>query len=193
MTTSAEQAVEAAITDALTRAEAETWTKQPPKDPAAQMRLVVKNAGGSTKAAAARLGISQRQVERYLTRTARRPRPALTAALNREVARIWQPRIRGAALARAATQGITIALRASFGYEVAGRKTDQARERLLRLNIPAQQAAAIITAHQQQTGDKELRVAVARALQEEYFQERGTRAQNLEITINDIDFIDVLL
>lgn len=62
------------IEDALDRAGAETFTRQPPKTPLAQMRLLVRAEKGSTRAVAARLGVSQRTVERYLAGQRKHPR-----------------------------------------------------------------------------------------------------------------------
>ncbi|MFF3941684.1 helix-turn-helix domain-containing protein [Streptomyces phaeofaciens] len=61
------------IDDALDRAGYEHVTKPPPKTPAARMRPLLRAEKGSTKAVARRLGISQRQVERYLSGRAKPP------------------------------------------------------------------------------------------------------------------------
>jgi hypothetical protein len=47
------------IDDAIERAGYEVVTTGPPKTPLAQMRLLLKTEKGSTKAVAARLGVSQ--------------------------------------------------------------------------------------------------------------------------------------
>jgi hypothetical protein len=56
------------IDDALERADAEAFTRQPPKTPLVQMRLSVKAEKGSTKAVTGRLSVSQRTVERGFSR-----------------------------------------------------------------------------------------------------------------------------
>jgi transcriptional regulator with XRE-family HTH domain len=57
------------------------------------MRFLLKAEKGSTRAVAARLGVTQRTVERYLKGTLRRPRKDLAARLEHEVRRAWQPRV----------------------------------------------------------------------------------------------------
>jgi hypothetical protein len=57
------------IHDALDRADRETFTREPPKTPLARIRLLLKAEKGSTRAVAARLGVTQRTVERYLAGT----------------------------------------------------------------------------------------------------------------------------
>ncbi len=71
-----------------------TATRPIPKSARARMRFLVKVEGGSTAAVAARLGVTQRTVERYLKGTLPRPRKDLAARLEREVRRDWQPRVR---------------------------------------------------------------------------------------------------
>lgn len=62
------------IEDALARATAGTATRPIPKSAQAQMRFLVKAEKGSTRAVAARLGVTQRTVERYVKGTLRRQR-----------------------------------------------------------------------------------------------------------------------
>jgi transcriptional regulator with XRE-family HTH domain len=180
------------IDDALDRAGYEHVTKPPPKTPAAQMRLLVKAEKGSTKAAARRLGISQRQVERYLAGKAKHPRPALKAALEREVAKAWQPRVRQQARKKAATAtGITIETRASFGYTAPIGSTDDPRRRRLTVHLPPEYARRLFDAQRQGAGDAQLRTIVAEGLRDIYFRDGGRRADNLDVAITDIDYFDV--
>ncbi|MEU9397738.1 MULTISPECIES: telomere-protecting terminal protein Tpg [unclassified Streptomyces] len=182
------------IDDALQRAEYEAITKAPPKTPLAQMRLLLKAAKGSTKTVAQRLGISQRQVERYLAGKAKHPRPALQGALEREVRKVWQPRVRAQARKRAATTaGITIETRARFGYTAPIGTTDDPRMRRLTVHLPPEYAARLFTAQQQGAGDQQLSRIVAEGLQEIYFKDNGSRAAGLEVELADIDFFDASL
>ncbi|WP_202425627.1 hypothetical protein [Streptomyces sp. HUCO-GS316] len=76
--------------------------------------------------AARRLGVSPRQVERCLAGTAKHPRRALKAGLEREVAKAWQPRVRQQAHRKAATStGLTIETRArgTAGHLLPGQRT----------------------------------------------------------------------
>lgn len=180
------------IHDALDRAGWETVTKPPPKTPRAQMRQLLKAEKGSTLAVAARLGVSRRQVERYLAGKAKHPRAALREALDREVRKVWQPRVRAQARKKAATAtGLTIETRARFGYTAPVGTTDDPRMRRLTVHLPAEYAARLFNAQEQGASDDQLRDIVAQGLQEAYFQDYGSRAQNLEVEITEIDYFDV--
>jgi hypothetical protein len=180
------------IDRALDRAGTEQFTRQPPKTPLAQIRLLLRAEKGSTGAVAARLGVSQRTVERYLKGQRKRPRKALTDALDREVKKVWQPRIRQQARKRAATQtGITVETRARFGYTAPIGTTDDGRQRRLTVHLPPVYADRLFTAQQQGASDQQLREIVAEGLQEVYFKDGGTRADGLEVGFRDIDYFDV--
>src|SRR6478609_6937772 len=180
------------ISDALDRGDIDHITRQPPKTAAAQIRLLVKAEKGSTKAVAARLGVSRRTVERYLAGQRRHPCLALRDALEREVKKVWQPRVRARARKKAATStGITVETRARFGYTAPIGTTDDPRMRRLTVHLPPQYARRLFDAQQTGTDDRQLRGIVAEGLQEVYFKDNGARAQGLEVAIADIDYFDV--
>lgn len=125
------------IQDSLDRASAATATRPLPKSAGARMRFLLRTEKGSTRAVAARLGISQRTVERYVKGTLRRPRKDLAARLEQEVRKDWQPRVRQRARKRAATSGgIVIETRARFGFTAAPGSTDDGRMRRLTQHLP---------------------------------------------------------
>ena len=157
------------------------------------MRFLLKQAKGSTRTVAERLGISRRTVERYLKGTLRRPRKDLAARLEHEVRRDWQPRVRARARRHAATSGgITVETRARLGYTGAPGSTDQDRTRLLTQHLPPHYAARLFDAQRDGAGEADLRNIVAEALREVYFRDRGRRARSLEeVRINDIDYIEL--
>src|SRR6478672_9091976 len=135
------------ISDALDRGDIDHITRRPPKTAAARIRLLLKAEKGSTKAVAARLGVSRRTVERYLAGQRRHPRPALRDALEREVRKAWQPRVKGRARKRAATAGgITIETRVRFGYTAPAGTTDDPRERRLTVHLPPAYAGRLFDA-----------------------------------------------
>jgi hypothetical protein len=179
------------INDALERGAEEHFTRNPPKGAQAQMRLLVKAAKGNTATVAARLGVSRRTVERYLAGQRKTPRAALREALQREVLKVWQPRIRQQARRRAATTtGITVETRARFGYTAPVGTTDDPRERRLTVHLSPPYAARLFDAQQAGAGDQTLRDIVAEGLQEHYFR-TGGRAQGLEVEFTDIAYFDV--
>lgn len=179
------------IDDALGRADTEQFTRRPPKTPLAQMRLLLRAEKGSTRAVAGRLDVSQRTVERYLAGRFKKPRQALAQALDREVRKAWQPRVRAAARRRAAeVGGITVETRARFGYTAPVGTTDDPRMRRLTVHLPPAYAARLFDAQQHGATDPQLRAIVAEGLQEVYFQDNGARAQGLEVAFTDIDYFD---
>ena len=176
------------ITDALDRAVAPHLTKEPPKSPQAQMRALLRVEKGSTKAVAGRLGVSQRTVERYLTGQRKRPRAGLQAALKREVTRSWQPRVRARAARAAAARGISVETRARFGFTTAAGTTDDPRLRRIATELPPDAARELADAYANGASGQDLQDIVARGMGEAYFQEFGTRADGLDVSLLDIQY-----
>ncbi|MER5418172.1 telomere-protecting terminal protein Tpg [Streptomyces virginiae] len=174
--------------DGLDQAVQKAFTRPVPKGAGTQMRYLVKQLK-ATKAVAEVLGISQRQVERYVAGQAKKPRVALAARLEREVKKRWQPQIRAKAREKAATTGgIVIDVHARLGYTGAPiDTTDEARIRHLTVALPPQHAARLFDAQQQGANENTLRQLTAEALKEVYFQDSGRRAGSLEeVEINDV-------
>lgn len=180
------------IGDALARAAANTATRPIPKSAGARMRFLLKAEKGSTRALAARLGVTQRTVERYLKGTFRRPRADLAARLEREVRKDWQPRVRRRAETRAASSGgIVIETRARFGFTAAPGSTDDGRIRRITQHLPPAYAARLFDAQASGATEQQLRRIAAEGLQEVYFKDGGRRASGLEVEFTDIDYIEL--
>jgi transcriptional regulator with XRE-family HTH domain len=180
------------IEDALRRAAANTATRPIPKTAGARMRFLVKAEKGSTRAVAARLGVTQRTVERYLKGTLRRPRADLAARLETEVRRAWQPRVQQRAKRRAATStGLVIETRARFGFTAAPGSTDDGRVRRLTQHLPPPYAARLFDAQAAGATEQQLRRIAAEGLQEIYFKDRGRRAHDLAVEFTDIDYVEL--
>ncbi|MFE8940945.1 telomere-protecting terminal protein Tpg [Streptomyces sp. NPDC007872] len=177
--------------DGLEAAVHKAFTRPAPKTAGAQVRYLVKKVGG-TKAAADLLGMSQRQVERYVAGKAKHPRPALAARLEREVKARWQPQIRAKAKAKAAsTGGIIIDTRARMGYTAPIGTTDQDRIRHLTIALPPHHAARLFDAQDAGAGERELERIAAEALKEVYFQDGGRRAGSLEeVRFTDVEHLE---
>ncbi|MER6391630.1 telomere-protecting terminal protein Tpg [Streptomyces sp. NPDC059382] len=173
--------------DGLDQAVQKAFTRPAPKGAGTQMRYLVKQLK-ATKAVAEVLGISQRQVERYVAGQAKRPRADLAARLEREVKARWQPQIRAKAREKAATTGgIVIDVHARMGYTAPIGGTDEDRIRHLTVALPPQHAARLFDARQQGADEDRLRRLAAEALKEVYFQDSGRRAGSLEdVHINDV-------
>ncbi|MFG2142217.1 telomere-protecting terminal protein Tpg [Streptomyces sp. NPDC048650] len=180
------------LADSIEKAAAATATRPIPKSAGPQVRYLVKQHKGSTKAVAQLLGVSQRTVERYVKDQIRRPRRALAARIEREVRKRWQPKVRQKAQQRAAaTSGITIETRARFGFTAAPGTTDDGRIRLITQHLPPQFAARLFDAQTAGATEQQLQNIAAEGLQEIYFKDRGRRADGLLVEFSDIDYVEL--
>lgn len=177
--------------DGLDAAVQKAFTRPAPKTAGPQMRYLVKQLKG-TRAVAELLGISQRQVERYVAGKAKTPRAGLADRLEREVKSRWQPQIRAKAREKAAsTGGIVIDTRARLGYDAPIGSTDESRIRHLTVALPPQYAARLFDAQEAGASDRELKEIAAEALKEVYFQDGGRRAGSLEeVRFTDIEHLE---
>jgi hypothetical protein len=111
--------------------------------------------------------------------------------LEREVRKVWRPRVRAAARKGAATTaGITIEARARFGYTAPIGTTDDPRMRRLTVHLPPAWATRLLTAQEQGVGHQQLSRIVAEGLQEVYFKDNSSRTAGLEVELAHIDFFD---
>ncbi|WP_165985911.1 telomere-protecting terminal protein Tpg [Streptomyces sp. YIM 98790] len=169
-----------------------TQTRPIPKSAQARVRYLVRTVDkGSTRATAARLGCSQRQVERYLAGQAKRPTPRLAAAIEREIRRAWQPRLRQRAIKQAAQTGVVVETRARFGFTAAGGSTDDPRMRRITEQLPPDAAAQLLAAHQAGADEQQLAQILAGGLGFAYFRDRGRRADGLDVEIGDVDYLEL--
>jgi hypothetical protein len=177
--------------DGLDAAVQKAFTRPAPKNAGPQMRYLVKQLK-STKAVAELLGISQRQVERYVAGKAKHPRKDLAARLEQEVKKRWQPQIRAQARQKAATTGgIVIDTRARMGYTAPIGSTDQDRIRHLTVALPPHYAARLFDAQEAGATEQQLKEIAAEALKEVYFQDNGRRAGSLqEVRFTDIEHLE---
>ncbi|MGW7439422.1 telomere-protecting terminal protein Tpg [Streptomyces sp. NPDC054849] len=179
------------IDDALERADREVFTREPPKTLRARINFLMGRLK-TTRAVAAELGVSQRSVERYRTGDRKTPPKEITDRIDAAVRARWQPVVRRRRRQQAAARtGITVETRARFGYTAPIGTTDDGRIRRLTVHLPPAYAQRLFDAQQQGAPDRQLRGIVAEGLQEVYFKDGGTRADQLEVEFTDIDYIDV--
>lgn len=177
--------------DSLDKAVQKAFTRPTPKSAGPPIRYMVKQLGG-TKAVAELLGMSRRQVERYVAGKAKKPRADLAARPEREVAKRWQPQIRAKARQKAAgTGGIVIDARARMGYTAPIGSTDQDRIRHLTVALPPLFAARLFEAQEAGASGDQLQEIAAEALKEVYFQDGGRRAGSLEeVRFTDVEHLE---
>ncbi|MFB6595332.1 MULTISPECIES: telomere-protecting terminal protein Tpg [Terrabacteria group] len=177
------------IGDALSRAAQAAWTRPLPKSAGARLRFLLKREKGSTRAVADRLGVSQRTVQRW-AKGEQQPTGKRAAALEREAARDWQPRVTAEAQRRSARDGLVVETRARFGFTAAPGTTDDGRMRRITETLPPDVSGRIWEAWR--SGDEEqLQELVGQGLGYSYFQDRGRRAQGLDVTLTDVDYIEL--
>ncbi|MEV0494487.1 telomere-protecting terminal protein Tpg [Streptomyces atratus] len=177
--------------DSLDKATAGAATRPIPKSAGAQMRFLVKQYKG-TRAVAELLGISQRTVERYVKDQFKKPHADLAVRLADQVRSRWQPRVKEKAKKQAATStGIVVETRARFGFTAAPGTTDDGRIRLITQHLPPQYAARLFDAQAAGATDQQLQAVVAEGLQEQYFKDRGRRAEGLLVEFTDIDYVEL--
>lgn len=123
----------------------------------------------------------------------KKPRPDLSARMEREVKKRWQPQIRAKARKQAAaTGGIVIDTRARMGYTAPVGSTDQDRIRHLTVALPPQYAARLFDAQEAGATDQRLQEIAAEGLKEVYFQGGGRRAGSLEeVRFTDIEHLEL--
>ncbi|MFE9934309.1 telomere-protecting terminal protein Tpg [Streptomyces sp. NPDC005533] len=179
------------IEDAIVRADQEAFTKEPPKTLKGQINFLLKQLK-TTRAVAAELGVSQRSVERYRKGDRKTPPQPVAHRIDTAVRARWQPVVRGRRRKEAATStGITVETRARFGYTAPVGTTDDGRVRRLTVHLPPAYAQRLFDARAQGAADRDLRAIVAEGLQEIYFKDGGTRADQLRVEFTDIDYFDV--
>ncbi|MEU5446144.1 helix-turn-helix transcriptional regulator [Streptomyces griseofuscus] len=150
----------------------------------------MKREKGSTARVAERLGVTQRTVQRYLKGT-HQPSKRAAAALEREVTRDWQPRVKDRAEREAAQQGLIISTRARFGFHAAAGTTDDARIRMITQVISPDHSAQAVAAHRAGASEDELQEIIGEALGRAYFRDGGTRAAGLGVRFTDVEYLDV--
>ncbi|MET8754716.1 XRE family transcriptional regulator [Streptomyces sp. NPDC004667] len=180
------------VGDSLERAAQAHSTRPIPKNAGTQMRYLVKQHKGSTKAVAALLNISQRTVERYVKDQIKRPKADLASRTEAEVRSRWQPLVRKRAREKATKQtGLLIVTRARFGFTAAPGTSDDGRMRRITQHLPPEFAGRLLAAQDAGATERELQTLAAKNLQETYFKDGGTRAQGLLAELTDIDYIEV--
>jgi hypothetical protein len=107
-------------------------TRPAPSSTEARLRFLLAAHRGSTRKVAAVLGVSQRTVQRWVTKKfgARRPPgPLQVRAIEEAILARWQPRIRARRRARAEAEGFVFHTRARFGFAAPAGSSDDPRVR----------------------------------------------------------------
>ncbi|MFF8961048.1 telomere-protecting terminal protein Tpg [Streptomyces sp. NPDC014894] len=168
-------------------------TRPVPSDTVARLLFLLKAHRGSTLRVAAVLGVSQRTVQRWVTKKpgARRPPgPAQIQAIEAAVVERWQPRIRARLQARAEAEGFVLHTRARFGFAAAVGSSDDPRVRRITQRLSGEVARELFATRDAGGGEQQQLMILARALGHAYFRDGGQRAHGVHIAFTDVEFAD---
>ncbi|MFB7112777.1 telomere-protecting terminal protein Tpg [Streptomyces sp. NPDC056291] len=124
-------------------------TRPVPSSTEARLRFLLATHRHSTRRVAAVLGVSQRTVQRWVTRKpgARRPPgPLQVRAIEEAVLARWQPRIRARGRAQAEAEGFVFHTRARFGFAAPAGSSDDPRVRWITQYLPGEVARDLFAA-----------------------------------------------
>ncbi|MBP5926649.1 telomere-protecting terminal protein Tpg [Streptomyces scabiei] len=168
-------------------------TRPVPSSTEARLRFLLAAHRGSTRRVAAALGVSQRTVQRWLTKkpgARRAPGPMQVRAIEEAVLARWQPRIRVRRRAQAEANGFVFHTKARFGFAAPAGSSDDPRVRWITQDLPGEVARELFAARDAGAGEQQQTVILARALGHAYFRDGGRRAHGLHIAFSDIEFAD---
>lgn len=167
-------------------------TRPIPSSTEARLRFLLTAHRGSTRRVAAVLGMSQRTVQRWVTKKqgARRPPGPMQVQVEDAVLARWQPRIRTRRRARAEAEGFVFHTRARFGFTAPAGSSDDPRVRWITQDLPGEVARELFAARDAGAGEQQQTVILARALGHAYFRDWGHRAHGLHIAFSDVEFAD---
>lgn len=157
------------------------------------MRFLLAAHQGSTRQVAAVLEVSQRTVQRWVTKkpgARRSPGPAQIQVIEEAVSARWQPRVRARRQTRAEAEGFVLHTRARFGFADAARSSDDPRVRRITQRLSGEVARELFAARDAGAGEQQQMVILARALGHAYFRDGGRRAHGLGIAFTDVEFAD---
>ncbi|MEV2255963.1 helix-turn-helix domain-containing protein [Streptomyces sp. NPDC050147] len=182
----------AKILDGFARAERALFTRPAPKSARAQMKFLRKREKGSTKSLAARLGVSRKTVQRYLSGASTKPNKRLQEAVQ-ETESEWQPQVRAQARQRATSSGgLVISCRAYFGFGPEG-TSDAGRVRDITVAVTPSHAAAILATQEDGATESVLHDAVAEAIADAYFRQADGGRAGLEVKFADVEWLNSVL
>ncbi len=91
----------------------------------------------------------------------------------------------------ATSTGIIIETPARFGFTAAPGTSDDGRIRRITQHLPPQYAARLFDAQTAGASERQLQNIAAEGIQEQYFKDRGRRADGLVVEFTDIDYVEL--
>ncbi|MYW98897.1 MULTISPECIES: hypothetical protein [unclassified Streptomyces] len=180
------------VQEALDRADARHWTRNPPRSPRARLAFLLRQAGCDQTALAARLGVPVRDLDSL--RTVRPPseEDPVQQAVERDIIRLWQPRIRlRAHTAILHNNGqMMVSFRAWLGFTAAAGSSDDPRLRFLTLSLQAPYIQRLFAARHRNAPEDDMRRILSDALGACYFHRTRPAHTAETVTLDRIDYLE---
>ncbi|MFE5729965.1 telomere-protecting terminal protein Tpg [Streptomyces sp. NPDC056528] len=184
------------VQEALDRADARHWTRNPPRSPRARVAFLLSKNGHDHTALAARLRTTPQTLESFggppNSQGGEHEHSALQQAVEREVIRLWQPRIRRRAHATILHNNgqMMISFRAWLGFTAAAGSSDDPRLRTLALSLHAPHVEALFSARHRDAPEPELVTLLSGALSACYFHRNRLQGTTETVRIERIDYLE---
>ncbi|MFH9229017.1 telomere-protecting terminal protein Tpg [Streptomyces lydicus] len=180
------------VEEALDRADSRHWTRPAPRSTRARLHFLARRKDGGLPALAAQLGTTECPLHQLVAGRRLSPDDPLHQALEREVIRLWQPRVRRQAHRTILDNGgmMTVSFRAWFGFTSAAGSTDDPRLRFLTLSLREPYPHNLFVARHREAPEEELNRILGEALAACYFQRKGLPAALEEVTLKEIDYLE---
>ncbi|MER7720771.1 hypothetical protein ABTX99_28150 [Streptomyces flaveolus] len=180
------------VREALDRADSRHWTRHPPRSSRARLTYLLKQSRRDVSALAHRLQTATCDLETLFTAVPLPEDHPLHHKLEREVVRLWQPRVRRRAheVILARNGQMMLSFRAWLGFTAGAGSSDDPRLRFLTLNLTAPYPQRLFTARHNDAPEAELRALLSDALGTCYFHRDRPAHSGESVRLERIDFLE---
>jgi len=180
------------VREALDRADSRHWTRTPPRSTQARLTYLRKHSSNDTAALAHRLNTSPADLDAVTTAGQIPDGHPLHQAVEREVIRLWQPRVRRRAHDTILANGgiMMLSFRAWLGFTAAAGSSDDPRLRFLTLSLKDPYPERLFTAQHNNIPEMQLRAILDEALGACYFHRDRPAHTRESVSLHRIDFLE---
>lgn len=180
------------VLEALDRADSRHWTRTPPLSARARLAYLLKHHRHDTAALTHRLEASPADLDALRTAGQMPQDHPLHQAVEREVIRLWQPRVRRRAHDAILANGgqMMLSFRAWLGFTAGSGSSDDPRLRFLTLSLTAPYPERLFTAQRTGASETELRTILSDALGVCYFYRDRPAHPKEKTVLERIDFLE---
>ncbi|GAA3264650.1 telomere-protecting terminal protein Tpg [Streptomyces labedae] len=180
------------VQEALDQADSRHWTRKPPHSTNARLAYLLSQTRQDAAALANLLHVTSAELD-ALRASPRTPADdPLHQAVEREVLRYWQPRVRRRAHAAIiANNGqMMLSFRAWLGFTAAAGSSDDPRLRLLTLSLQSPYPHHLFTARHRNAPEAELRAILNNAVSACYFHRNRPTSPGETVSLERIDYLE---